>query len=304
MTVRWIPVFALVLSLAAQSARADAPAAGAEESVEVPNLCLDAGPQAPRDIADPAGENPVTFPLAPPASELTLCNIHTHTHAEHKGPGFSVFVGEGKHGGYACNGADELTEAELAPAPGAYGNVEPGDTLEVHWVHTSCDATPGPGLGSCVPEGCSDPLLRVEAQVFLVANDEEALDFTDMVYGGHTADGRPQARRLPSGTGTPVVYRGSTTGPSYTRSKCSPVEVTWSVRPQCARLDIHSLHEWAAGGNAFDETESHGVRSLVTAPELLAPIAASEQPGSRPGAGRQGRGGAGARIFAVFRSAR
>ena len=43
-------------------------------------------------------------------------------------------------------------------------------------------------------------------------------------------------------------------------------------RPPCAKLDIVSLHRWAASGNVFDETKSHGVRQLVTAPELLAPI--------------------------------
>ena len=36
------------------------------------------------------------------------------------------------------------------------------------------------------------------------------------------------------------------------------------------RLDIASLHRWAADGNVFEEHHSHGVRQLVTAPELLA----------------------------------
>ena len=70
----------------------------------------------------------------------------------------------------------------------------------------------------------------------------------------------------------PVSFRGSTTGPSYTQAVCSPAQVTWNVRPDCAKLDIHSLHRWAADGNVFNETKSHGVRQLVTAPELLSPI--------------------------------
>ena len=49
-------------------------------------------------------------------------------------------------------------------------------------------------------------------------------------------------------------------------------EVTWSVRPDCAKLDINSLHAWASGGNVFEEDYAHGVRPLVTEPELLAPI--------------------------------
>ena len=235
-------------------------------------LCVHMGPQTPRDIASTTGLNTETFPLAPPASEMNLCNIHTHTNAEHKGPGFGVFVSNADDGGFACNETPNLSDAELAPAPGAYRGVQPGDTIEVHWVHTSCDATPGEGLGACVPEACSDPLLRVEAQVFLVVNDPEALDFAAMAYGGNVVDGRHQAKSIPSSTGEPVLFRGSTTGPSYDQSNCSPARVTWNVRPACAKLDIGSLHRWADEGNAFNETKSHGVRQLVTAPELLAPI--------------------------------
>ncbi|MGV6801080.1 MAG: delta-class carbonic anhydrase [bacterium] len=238
----------------------------------VGEICQGFGPQTPRDIASSFGENKVSFPLAPPASEMNLCNIHTHTNAEHKGPGFSVFVGDSEHGGYACNGSTELTAEELAPAPGPYKGVKPGDTIEVHWVHTSCDALPGPGLGSCVPQSCTNPKLRVEAQVFLVVNDPSALNFMDMVYQGHMANGKRQAKSLPTGTGTPIQFRGSTTGYKYSQSVCSPVKVTWNVRPQCAKLDINSLHQWAESGNVFEEKKSHGVRPLVTAPELLSPI--------------------------------
>ena len=118
----------------------------------------------------------------------------------------------------------------------------------------------------------SDPLLRVEAQVFLVVNDPNALDFNAMAYGGNIVDGRHQAKSLPSTTGEPVLFRGSTTGPSYDQHSCSPAEVTWNVRPQCAKLDINSLHRWAEQGNVFNEKKSHGVRQLVTAPELLSRI--------------------------------
>lgn len=243
-----------------------------EEKTESAGLCLDAGPQTPRDITSKIGLNSVTFPTAPASSEMNLCNIHTHTHAEHKGPDFSVFVGATDDGGYACNGTSALTDAERAPAPGAYKGVVPGQTIEVHWVHTSCAATPGEGLGACVPEGCTDPLLRVEAQTFLVVNDPNAASFLDYAYGGNTVNGRHQPKAIPVATGTPVQFLGSTTGPSYDQSTCSPAQVTWSVRPQCMKLDINSLHAWAESGNVFNETKSHGVRQLVTAPELLSPI--------------------------------
>ena len=240
-------------------------------SAEAP-LCTDMGPQTPRDISSVTGLNMDDFAMAPASTEMNLCNIHTHTNAEHKGPGFSTFVNATDYGGYACNGTADLTEAELTPAPGAYGKVKPGDTIEVHWVHTSCDIDPGEGLGSCLSETCTNPLLRVEAQTFLVVNDPNALDFTEMDYRGYEVNGLDQPKMIPSNTGQPVVFRGSTTGPSYNQSVCSPLKVTWSVRPQCAKLDINSLHRWAEDGNVFNETASHGVRQLVTAPELLSPI--------------------------------
>jgi len=238
-------------------------------------LCLAAGPQTPRDISNPLGLNTVVFPSAPAPAQMNLCNIHTHTNAEHKGPGFSVFVGDSDDGGYACNDTSALTEAELAdPAggDGAFKGVKPGDTIEVHWVHTSCDIEPGPTLGACLSDSCAAPLLRVEAQTFLVVNDPSALNFMDYAYAGAKSDGFHQAKAIPTGTGDPVVFLGSTTGPSYTQSACSPVQVTWSVRPQCAKVDISSLNAWAESGNVFEETKSHGVRQLVTAPELLSPI--------------------------------
>ena len=265
--------FALSVSVhGARETSAAEPAADVGAQPEGTALCIGMGPQTPRDISRTSGLNTEAFPMAPPASEMHLCNIHTHTNAEHKGPGFSMFVSDADDGGFACNGTPSLSEAELAAAPGAYRGVAPGDTIEVHWVHTSCEATPGEGLGACVPEACADPLLRVEAQVFLVVNDPEALDFTAMAYDGNVVDGRHQAKAIPSTTGEPVLFRGSTTGPSYDQRKCSPARVTWNVRPQCAKLDINSLHRWAEQGNVFNETGSHGVRQLVTAPELLAPI--------------------------------
>ncbi len=236
-------------------------------------LCTTMGPQTPRDISSKMGLNTTMFDMAPASAAMNLCNIHTHTNAEHKGPGFEVFVNDTDTGGYACNGTADLTAAEKAPyADNDYNGVQSGKTIEVHWVHTSCDTTPGEGLGACVPSTCENPTLRVETQVFLVVNDRSAADFMDYAYQGNKAAGMHQPKALPTGTGSPVVFRGSTTGPSYSQSVCSPAQVTWSVRPQCQKLDIASLDAWAESGNVFNETKSHGVRQLVTAPELLSEI--------------------------------
>ena len=244
-------------------------AAGAQAA----DLCQGFGPQTPRDIAAREGSNPRLFSPAPAAGALNLCNIHFHAQAEHKGPGFSLFAGGGEHGGYRCDATAELSEAERedpAAGHGACHGVKPGDTIEVHWVYSSCAVGPGEGLGACLSESCANPQLRVESQVFLLANDPAALDFAAFDYAG-AAGATHQPKALPEGTGEPVVFLGSTTGPQYSEAVCSPLQVTWSVRPECARLDIASLHAWCAD-NAFAEDHAHGVRALVTAPELLSAI--------------------------------
>ncbi|MEJ2626148.1 MAG: delta-class carbonic anhydrase [Pseudolabrys sp.] len=206
------------------------------------DICQHDGPQTPRDITSKNGANPRVFPMAPAPGKMNLCNIRFHTQAEHKGPGFKVFAGKSEHGGYKCNGSGKLTKAELKmPAHSACHGVKPGDTIEAHWVYSSCDVKPGKGLSACLSDTCANPTLRVEAQVFLVVNDRKARDFGKYVYGGHIVHGLYQPKALPTGTGRPVTFLGSTTGPSDTQAKCSPLQVTWSVRPACAKIDIHSL---------------------------------------------------------------
>ncbi len=262
-----------VFSLSAVAAGGGHDSHGAAASGEA---CEGFGPQTPRDIDSAAGENGRVFTLAPSASELNLCNIHFHNNAEHKASAFSIYAGEGEHGhggGYQCGISKELSKAEMRPMAGKNycDGVKPGDTIEVHWVHTSCDVKPGKGLGSCVSDACANPDLRVETQVFTVVNDKNALNFNDLDYDNNVVDGLHQAKSLPTNTGTPVQFTGSTTGPSYTEQKCSPYQVTWSVRPQCAKVDIASLSEWCKD-NPFGEDHAHGVRKLVTNPKLLSKI--------------------------------
>lgn len=241
--------------------------------------CEGFGPQTPRDINSRTGENPVVFSLARPSDQLNLCNIHFHENAEHKAAAFSIYAGEGHNGygsGYQCGISKNLTEKELRPTVQAichseHGDLKPGDTIEVHWVHTSCDIQPGPSLAACVSDSCSNPELRVETQVFTLVNDHSALNFLDLAYAGNMKNGLHQAKMIPSYTGRPIEFLGSTTGPKYSEQACSPYQVTWSVRPQCAKLDINSVGEWCKG-NVFEEDHAHGVRKLVTNPKLLSII--------------------------------
>ena len=229
------------------------------------------GPQSPRDIDAATGENPRMFEMAPDYQQMNLCNIHFHEGAEHKGGEFTAYAGNGDGKGYGTgfNYAGELTEAELAAVDGDFGGLQPGDTIEVHYVHSSAQVMPGPTLGACLSESIKNPQLRVETQVYVLVNDESALDFVQLTETGEV-DGFQQALNIPADTGEPIQYTGSTTGPGY-NMKGSPFQVSWSVRPQVAKVDIRTVGNWF-GDNIFDETKAHGVRNLVTNPALLSKI--------------------------------
>lgn len=250
-------------------------AVAAEDGAKA-NGCEGFGPQTPRDIDQLGGSNPVEFTLAPEYDDLNLCNIHFHKNAEHKAKDFAIYAGKGDNGvggGYQCAVSKQLSKAELKPVKESVcDGVQPGDTVEFHWVHSSCAVEPGPGLGSCLSDACANPDLRVETQVFTVVNDPDAMDLADFRYAGAANDaGLHQALALPSGTGKAVEFLGSTTGPSYTAKHCSPLQVSWSVRPHCAKLSIQSLAKWCES-NVFEENKAHGVRELVTDPALLSEI--------------------------------
>ena len=162
-------------------------------------------------------------------------------------------------GGWKCNETQSLTLFTAGSLPASNQlckNVVPGDTIEVHWVYSSCDVKPGKGLQACSSESCANPQLRVETKVFLLVNDNEAPSFAH-----HTVttskDGFQQVTQLPDRSDA-LEFLGSTTGPKYTEQTCSPLQVTWNVSQSCQLLDISSLHEWCIG-------KSHLKRTMPTA---------------------------------------
>lgn len=234
------------------------------------------GPQSPRNIDSSAGNNDVTFNAAPAYIDMNLCNIHLHKNAEHAGGEFTKYAGNGDGhgylGGYQYSG--DLSKTELMPldnqaCPGKHGSLNSGDTIEVHYVHSTAQIKPGPTLGACLSDSIKNPQLRVEAQVYVLVNDSNALDFAELVKHGQK-NGLHQALDIPGDTGSPVQYAGSTTGPNYNEAG-SPFQVTWSVRPKIAKVNIATVGEWCKG-NDFNEDHAHGIRNLVTNPELLSII--------------------------------
>lgn len=234
------------------------------------------GPQSPRDISVTTGSNPRVFGAAPAFTQMNLCNIHFHENAEHRGGEFTTYAGNGDgHGyktGYKYDG--ELTAAERAPLDhkvgvSEHGDLEPGDTIEVHFVYSTAQVEPGATLGACLNDAIGNPQLRVEAEVMVLVNDEQALDFTKLAQV-EKVNGYYQAPNLLETLGEPVTYAGSTTGPGY-NEKASPFEVTWNVRPKVAHVSIQSVEAWLKD-NPFEEDHAHGVRNLVVNPDLLSPI--------------------------------
>ena len=234
------------------------------------------GPQSPRDIDTLGGENTRAFSEAPSYTQMNLCNIHFHEGAEHKGGEFNTYVGNGDGKGYGTGYAysGKLTAAERKPldkeiGDKGHGGLQSGDTIEVHYVHTTAQVKPGPTLGSCLSDAIGNPQLRVETQVYVLVNDDDALDFVELTKH-EIVNGVHQAVNIPTNTGAPVQYEGSTTGPSY-NEKGSPFQVSWSVRPKVAKVNIKTVGEWFKD-NAFEETYAHGVRNLVMNRKLLSRI--------------------------------
>ena len=152
---------------------------------------------------------------------------------------------------------------------GDHSSLSVGDTIEVHFVHSSARVKPGPTLGSCLSDTLSNPQLRVEAQVYVLVNDSSALDFVKLTKTGEI-NGYQQAINIPKNAGVPIKYAGSTTGPSY-NEKGSPLQVSWSVYPKVLKVNAESVGKWCVG-NDFNEDHAHGVRNLVRDPELLSNI--------------------------------
>ena len=233
------------------------------------------GPHSPRDIDSQTGSNNRTFSTAPEFGKMSLCDIHFHKNAEHKGGNFTTYAGNGDGRGYGTGFKYDgsLSDAELAPIEGLVGvsghdSLQSGDTIEIHFVYSTAKATIGPTLGTCLSEAIGNPQLRVEAVVAVLVNDGgESL--TDMARV-ETSNDLNQAPNLPNDLGAPVVYAGSTTGPTY-NEKGSPFQVTWSVRPKTTKLNTSSVEAWLED-NPFGESFAHPVRNLVMDSDLLSEI--------------------------------
>ncbi len=252
---------------------ADEVVAGQRDNLAASTKGMGFGPQSPRDIDTLTGDNQISFNMAPDYQTMNLCDIHFHKNAEHKGGQFTKYAGNGDGKGYSSGfqyagslSDSDTTGAEDGVCQSEHSVVYPGDTLEVHFVYSTAPSEPGPTLNTCFTEANVNPQLRVESQVLVAVTDPNAMDFTELTHF-ELKGGVHQAVNIPTDTGSPVQYAGSTTGPGF-NEKGSPYQVSWGVRPNVAKVNIESVGKWCEG-NVFKENHAHGVRNLVINPALL-----------------------------------
>lgn len=277
-------VFAAAALVVASSAFArDAGQQATEATLAIQNANLEKnttgkgfGPQSPRDLAIQHGTNKQLFSTAPPHTQMNLCNIHFHKNAEHRGGEFTAYAGHGDGHGYGTGFrySGKLSPAESKPlngeiCKGAQGGLKVGDTIEVHYVHSSAQVLPGPTLNYCLRESDINPQLRVEALVLVLVNDSKAADFNFLTKIAEI-NGYQQAPNIPMNTGKPIAYEGSTTGPDF-NEKGSSFQVSWNVRPKVVKVNAESVGQWCKA-NIFKEYNAYGARNLVTDEKLLSRI--------------------------------
>lgn len=219
--------------------------------------CVDAEPQSPRDVSEgyvgtmDSRVDPLGFEVI---DHLVHVNTHFHLGAEHRSEGeYDLQMPEINVGWYCHD--DHLTEAQLEPYEFQWcHDVHVGETHEFHWVHSSAGVGLGPGLGGAFASA-NNPFVAVQAQVFLVVNDDDHVN-DDLLH--HTTFSDDVVR-----------YLGSTTGPSYNNDVCSPYQISWHVDRTCSHISASSmdhmckvmLEDYAMEA----DVHPHGPRTLVDA---------------------------------------
>jgi hypothetical protein len=154
-----------------------------------------------------------------------------------------------------------LTPAQLVPYDFKYCvETEVGGTYELHWVYSSGGTSVGDGLGGAFSRE-ANPLVVVQAQVFVVVNDDAYTQ--NMFIGSWVEDLATDG----------VKYLGSTTGTKYDNEVCSPYMVSWHVDRKCHLIAASTMdamcHDMAQLYDMHADVETHASRVLV-APEFSA----------------------------------
>jgi len=142
--------------------------------------------------------------------------------------------------------------------------VEVGKTYEVHYVWSTAGADPenlDDGLGQAANgRNLLNPFIVVQAQVFVIVNDENRSIDDDMTKGWN--------ENLAKTTGVGAVsYAGSTTGTSHNNNVCSPYAISWHVDRACHQVHAASFDNMCKmlmeNHEMHLDLAPHGSRELV-----------------------------------------
>lgn len=246
-------------------------------------LCTDAGPQAPKDLTTATlntAAHGTRNPQAPifthdQMNHMTVVNVHFHLGAEHKSDNYndeqftedydaSNPVG-GPYGvtdhparpGFYGSGYSPSGRKDRDAVPAPCKGMKVGDTIEVHWVHSSAGVRQPDdgdyqlledGLGSAVNgRALRNPQVHVEAVVYQILPDGDAgITFTPVgsLRETHWPD-EPSADEY-------IRYVGSSTGMSYTGNEegptqtCSPYLINWGVDLRLHKVSSTTMQEFCS----------------------------------------------------------
>ncbi|WP_208984114.1 delta-class carbonic anhydrase [Roseibium aggregatum] len=101
---------------------------------------------------------------------MTLCDIHFHKNAEHRGGDFTTFAGNGDGRGYGTGFLYDgrLSAAELALRQRPVGSntgdeLIPGDTIEIHFVFSTVSGGRDRGTALEISSGMKYPVIPTKS---------------------------------------------------------------------------------------------------------------------------------------------
>lgn len=265
-------------------------------------LCVNAEPQAPRDLTggDGRASAGAKVPKAAvlnhaQADMLPLVNVHFHLGAEHKSDEYSdntdsvAFDGSNSdrrlgtrrlaggpvRPGYMCSSAN-LTDAQKEPYTFQHckGDVAVGKSYEVHYVHSSAGTHPA---GDDTTEATSDLMAdglggaangRGLLNPMVVVEAQVYHIVNDESLTSASSDSHILHGWSVETHDKAVMYAGSTTGGSHDNTVCSPYAITWHVDLRCHQVSASDFdkmcQEKAAKYNLYNDLYPHSSRVLVS----------------------------------------
>lgn len=266
-------------------------------------LCVDAEPQAPRDLTGANGRASAgdKIPKAAvlnhaQADMLPLVNVHFHLGAEHKSDEYNddtdsvAFDGNNANRrlgtrrlaggpvrpGWMCSN-DDLSESQKAPYEFVHckGDVAVGKSYELHYVHSSAGTHPEDVADT--DEAAADLMAdglggaangRGLLNPMVVVEAQVYHIVNDESLTSSSAESHILHGWSTENHDKAVMYAGSTTGGSHDNTVCSPYAITWHVDLRCHKVSASDFdkmcQEKAEKYNLYKDLYPHSSRVLVS----------------------------------------